>query len=80
MQITGYFQKVQMNSVIIFALKTPNFPQIFTSGVIYKFQCGLCNESNYGECVRHLVISSGEHTGISPLTNLDRIVPPIVKL
>ena len=25
-----------------------------TSGVIYKFQCGLCNESYYGECGRHL--------------------------
>ena len=69
-----------MNSVIIFALKTPNFPQIFTSGVIYKFQCGLCSESYYGECVRHLVVRSGEHTGISPLTNLGRIVPPFVKL
>ena len=25
-----------------------------TSGVVYKFQCGLCNESYYGECIRHL--------------------------
>ena len=24
-----------------------------TSGVVYKFQFGLCNESYYGECVRH---------------------------
>ena len=22
-----------------------------TSGVAHKFQCGLCNESYYGECV-----------------------------
>ena len=42
---------------------------IFTSGVVYKFQSGLCNESYYGECVRHLDVRSGEHSGISPLTN-----------
>ena len=25
-------------------------------GVFYKIQCGLCNESYYGKCVRHLVV------------------------
>ena len=44
-------------------------PKILTSGVVYKFQCGLCNKSYYRECVRHLAVRSGEHTGISPLTN-----------
>ena len=44
-------------------------PQILTSGVVYKFQCELCNESYYGECGRHLGLGSGEHIGISPLTN-----------
>ena len=39
-----------------------------TLGVIYKFQCGLCNESYYGECMRHLNVRIGEHIGISPLT------------
>ena len=29
-------------------------PKELTSGVVYKFQCGLCNEFYYGECVRHL--------------------------
>ena len=43
-------------------------PNDLTSGVVYKFQCGLCNESYYGECVIHLNVRSGEHTGISPLT------------
>ena len=38
------------------------------SGVVYKFQCGLCNESYYGESIRHLDIRSGEHIGVSPLT------------
>ena len=39
-----------------------------TSGVVYKFQCGLCIESYYGECVRHLNVRIGEQIGISPLT------------
>ena len=39
-----------------------------TSGVVYKFQCGLCNESYYGECVRHLNVRIGGHIVISPLT------------
>ena len=36
-----------------------------TSGVVYKFQCGLCNESYYGECMRRLNVRIGEHIGIS---------------
>ena len=53
--------------------------------MLHKFQCGLCNESYYGECVRHLAVRSGEHVGISPLTNKrvqrirDRGVPSFVK-
>ena len=43
-------------------------PKELTSGVVYKFQCGLCNESYYGECVRHLNVRIGEHIGISLLT------------
>ena len=39
-----------------------------TSVVIYKFQCGFCNESYYGECVRHLNVRIREHVGISQLT------------
>ena len=45
------------------------FLLILTSGVVYEFQCRLCNESYYGECVRHLAVRSGEHIGISPSTN-----------
>ena len=37
-----------------------------TPGVVY--QCGLCNESYYGECVRQMNVGIGEHVGISPLT------------
>ena len=43
-------------------------PKDLTSGVIYKSQCGLYNESYYGECLRHLNVRIGEHIGISPLT------------
>ena len=39
-----------------------------TSGVVYKFHCGHCNESCYGECTRHSNVRIGEHTGISPFT------------
>ena len=51
-----------------FRFKDP-VSQIFTSSEVYKFQCGLCNESHYGECVRHLAVRGGEHIGILPLTN-----------
>ena len=43
-------------------------PKDLTSAVVYKFQCGLDNESYCGECVRHLNVRIGEHIGISPLT------------
>ena len=38
-----------------------------TSGVVYKFQCGLGHESYHGECMRHLNVRIVEHIGISPL-------------
>ena len=43
-------------------------PKKLTSGVVYKLQCGFCNESYYGEWVTYLNIRIGEHIGISPLT------------
>ena len=50
-----------------FRYKDP-IPKDFISAAVYKFQCGLCNESYYGESIRHLDIRSGEHIGVSPLT------------
>ena len=38
------------------------------SGVIYKYTCGRCNSTYYGETDRHFKVRSGEHIGISPLT------------
>ena len=43
-----------------------NCPQGFKP-VFYR-RCGLCNESYYGESIKHLDIRSGEHIGVSPLT------------
>ena len=43
-------------------------PKELTSSAVYKFQCGLYNESYYGECVRHLNVRIREHIEISPLT------------
>ena len=37
-------------------------------GVVYKFQCALCNEFYYGEGIRHLDIRYGEHIGVPPVT------------
>ena len=46
------------------------FPKELTSGVAYKFQCGLCNKCYYGECVRHLNVRIGEHIRMPPLTRV----------
>ena len=37
--------------------------------MVYKFQCELCNESYYSECVKHIAVRNGEHIGILTLTN-----------
>ena len=50
-----------------FRYKDP-IPKDLISGVVYKFQCGLCNESYYGKSIRHLDIRSGEHIAVSPIT------------
>ena len=43
-------------------------PPDLVSGVVYKYTCGRCNSTYYGETDRHLKVMSGEHIGISPLT------------
>ena len=50
-----------------FRYKDP-IPKDLISGVIYEFQCGLCNESYYVGIIRHLDIRSGKHIGVSLLT------------
>ena len=34
-------------------------PKDLSSGVVYKFQYGLCNVSYYRKCVRHLNVKIG---------------------
>ena len=53
---------VKPNFPILSDLKTKDL--IF--GVVYKFQCGLYNESYYYQRIRYLNIRSGEHIGVSP--------------
>ena len=43
-------------------------PKSLTSGVVYKIQCRLCNESYCGEDFIQLNVRIGKHIGISPLT------------
>ena len=45
-----------------------HLPSDLVSGVVYKYTCGRCNSTYYGETDRHLKVRSGEHIGISPLT------------
>ena len=44
-----------------------SIPKGLTSAVVQKFQCGLCNKSYYGECIRHLNVRIGEDIRISTL-------------
>ena len=39
------------------------------SYIVYKFTCGRCNATYYGETCHHFKVRVGEHSGISPLTN-----------
>ena len=55
------------NLAITFCFKD-RIPKELTSNVVNRFQCGLCNESYYDECVRQFNVRIGQHIGISPLT------------
>ena len=38
--------------------------------VVYKFSCGWCSATYYGETCQHLNIRTGEHSGVSSLTRI----------
>ena len=44
-------------------------PLCLRSNIVYKFTCGRCNATYYGETCRHFKVRVGEHSGISTLTN-----------
>ena len=60
--------KNNLKPVYFILLLKDRIPKELTSGAIYKFKCGLCIESYYDECVRHLNVRIGDHIRISPLT------------
>ena len=60
------FSKVKGNLLNVFQFKDC-LPFSLVSGVVYKYKCGRCNSSYYGETDRNLKGRSGEHIGISPL-------------
>ena len=43
-------------------------PYCLRSNVVYKFSCGRCNATYYGETCRHLSVRVGKYSGVSPLT------------
>ena len=43
-------------------------PYCLRSNVVYKFSCGRCNATYYGETCRHLSVRVVKHSGVSPLT------------
>ena len=44
-------------------------PYSLRSSVVYKFSCGRCNATYYGEICLHLRVRVGEHLGVSRLTD-----------
>ena len=59
--------KCQTRPSNLFCYKDPT-PKDLIFAVVYRFQCGLCNEFYYGKSIRHLDIRSGEYIGVLPLT------------
>ena len=57
--------KSQRKLANVFRFKD-RLPFDLVSGVVYKYTCGRCSSSHYGETDRHLKVRSGEHIGISP--------------
>ena len=63
-QIVFKNQKKKISNVFRFK---DRLPYDLVSCVVYKFQCGKGNASNYGATDRNLKVRSEEHINISPL-------------
>ena len=60
-----FFLKSQKKLSNVFRFKD-RLPSDLVSGVVYKYTCGRCNSTYYGEMDGNLKVRSGEHIGISP--------------
>ena len=58
--------KTQKKLSNVFRFKD-RLPSNLVCGVVYKYTCGRCDSTYYGQTDRHLKVRSGEHIGISPL-------------
>ena len=56
------------NSACIYTNNLDAATKNLISGVVYKYQCNLCNEYYYGKSITHLDIRSGDHIGLLYLT------------
>ena len=62
-------------SFSIFSDLKDHIPEDLISGVVYKFQCGLRNQSYYGENIRFLYIRFAKYKVVSSLSG--KMVKPI---
>ena len=60
--------KSSRRRAIFFRFKD-KIPLCLRSKIVYKFTCGRCNATYYGEMCCHFKIRVGEHSIISPLMN-----------
>ncbi len=74
-QLSQFFPQVECKVVFKPSVRLAHFfpfkdrlPNCLRSGVVYKFQCGNCNVSYYGQTGRHLNVRISEHIGVSHLT------------
>ena len=66
LQTRNYF-KSQSKLSNSFRFKDP-IPRDLISGDVHKFQCGLCNESYYGDSIWYLDLRPEELIGVSPIS------------
>ena len=45
-------------------------PKSMRSSIVYKYECGICNSTYYGESIRHFKTRIAEHSGFSSRTGL----------
>ena len=61
----AFQSKTHLSSLFKFKESIPKYLRLH---LIYKFSCGCCNATYYGQTERHLFVRASEHLGITPLT------------